>query len=105
MKAMAIASMTTGSLTQQGQGEPEHKPLGPALTEDRTMGRMTIGPKIPAAVLEKVGLKVGDTIPEGWDEDQVARWHRRGYLVVDGGKARETAQKPAGETRAAAPKK
>lgn len=63
------------------------------------MGRFKIGPKIPAAVLEKLGMKVGDTVPADHDPDQVERWHRRGYLVIDGGKARETAQKGGRETR------
>jgi len=64
------------------------------------MGRFKIGPRIPQAVLKKVGMKVGDTVPDDWDTEQVERWHRRGYLVVDGGKGRETAQAGAArETR------
>ena len=73
------------------------------------MRRFKIGPRIPAAVLEKVGLKVHDRVPEDWPEDQLERWHRRGYLVEDAAQVRETAQ--AGATREtreeapAAPKK
>lgn len=59
--------------------------------------RFKIGPRIPQAVLEKVDMEVGDPVPDDWDPEQVERWHRRGYLVVDGGKARETSQ--AGATR------
>lgn len=101
--------MTTGNLYQQGQAPDES--ASPATLEDLNMGRFKIGPKIPAAVLEKIGMKVGDTIPEDHDPDQVERWNRRGYLVTDGGKTRETAQKGGAETRGkaaakkAAPKK
>lgn len=87
---MTIDAMTTRNLYQQGQA-PEVK-ASPATTEDLHMGRLKIGPKIPQAVLAKTGLSVGDKVPSDWDEDQVERWQRRGYLVVDGGRARETAQ-------------
>lgn len=89
---MTLDKMTTGNLFQRGHGEPETK-ASPALMEDVRMGRLKIGPRIPQAVLEKTGLSVGDPVPDDWDEDQVERWNRRGYLVVDGGRARETAQR------------
>lgn len=98
---MALASMTTGNLYQ---GQEPGADSDPGEQEVRTMGaRFRIGPRIPQAVLKKVDMQVGDLVPEDWDQDQVERWNRRGYLVVDGGKARETAQKGATrETRAQA---
>ena len=85
---MTLASMTTGNLYQGP--DPEDTDEAPDGGND--MGRYRISPKIPQATLVKVGLKVGDLVPEDWDPEQVARWKRRGYLIVEATPPKETAQ-------------